>query len=46
MHGCIPVVVKDDVDEVFATLLYWSTFSVRIVEVGGGRLPLGHTFRQ
>ena len=35
LHGCIPVVIKDDVDEVFASLLDWSTFSIRIAEVTG-----------
>ena len=33
LHGCIPVVIQDDVDEVFAPLLDWSTFSIRIAEV-------------
>ena len=41
LHGCIPVVIKDDVDEVFATLLDWSTFAVRIAEVGGGPASAG-----
>ena len=41
LHGCIPVVVKDDVDEVFSTLLDWSTFSIRIAEVGGSQAATG-----
>ena len=33
LHGCIPVVIQDDVDPVFATLLDWPSFSLRISEV-------------
>lgn len=33
LHGCIPVVIMDNVDPVFATLLDYSQFSVRIAEV-------------
>ena len=33
LHGCLPVVVMDDVDPVFSSLLDWDSFSVRIPEV-------------
>eukprot|EP00891_Asterochloris_glomerata_P004391 jgi/Astpho2/4391/e_gw1.00067.84.1_t len=39
LHGCIPVVIKDNVEEMFATLLDWSTFSIRIAEADLGRVP-------
>eukprot|EP00891_Asterochloris_glomerata_P004390 jgi/Astpho2/4390/Aster-00009 len=39
LHGCIPVVIKDDVDEVFASLLDWSTFSIRIAEANVELVP-------
>ena len=32
LHGCLPVVVMDNVDPVFATLLDWPSFSIRIAE--------------
>eukprot|EP00884_Botryococcus_braunii_P021770 jgi/Botrbrau1/8277/Bobra.0251s0006.1 len=32
LHGCIPVVIMDDVDPVFASVLDWPYFSVRIAE--------------
>ncbi|GAX81627.1 hypothetical protein CEUSTIGMA_g9055.t1 [Chlamydomonas eustigma] len=33
LHGCIPVVVMDNVTEVFETLLDWRQFTVRIKEM-------------
>lgn len=33
LHGCIPVVIMDDVDPVFATALQWERFSIRVKEV-------------
>ena len=33
LHGCLPVVVMDDVDPVFASILDWDSFSVRVPEV-------------
>lgn len=33
LHGCIPVVIMDNVDPVFASILDWTQFSVRIAEV-------------
>ena len=32
LHGCIPVVIQDNVDPVFATLLDWPSFSLRVAE--------------
>lgn len=34
LHGCVPVVVMDDVDPVFSSVLDWSAFSIRVPEVG------------
>ncbi len=34
LHGCLPVVIMDDVDPIFASILDWESFSVRIPEVG------------
>lgn len=39
LHGCVPVVIMDHVDPVFASALDWDNFSVRVQEVG-------NTFRQ
>ncbi len=33
LHGCLPVVIMDDVDPIFAFVLDWESFSVRIPEV-------------
>ena len=33
LHGCLPVVIMDDVDPVFASVLDWESFSVRVPEV-------------
>ena len=33
LNGCIPVVIMDDVDACFETVLDWSLFSVRVPEV-------------
>ena len=33
LHGCIPVIIQDNVDPVFATLLDWPSFSLRFPEV-------------
>lgn len=33
LHGCVPVVVMDDVDPVFSSILDWDAFSIRIAEV-------------
>ena len=33
LHGCVPVIIMDDVDPVFSTILDWPGFSVRIKEV-------------
>ena len=33
LHGCIPVVVMDDVDPVFSSILDWNAFSLRVAEV-------------
>ena len=30
LHGCLPVVIMDDVDPIFAFILDWESFSVRI----------------
>ena len=32
LHGCIPVIIMDDVDEKFSTVVDYSKFSVRIAE--------------
>lgn len=32
LHGCIPVIVMDDVHAVFETMLDWDSFSVRVSE--------------
>ncbi|BDA44351.1 probable glucuronosyltransferase [Coccomyxa sp. Obi] len=39
LHGCVPVVVMDDVDPVFSSILHWSAFSIRIAEADMERLP-------
>ena len=39
LHGCIPVVIQDNVDPVFATLLDWPSFSLRIAEVTCHAVP-------
>ncbi len=36
LNGCIPVVIMDDVDAVFETILQWQTFSIRVPEVSHG----------
>lgn len=33
LHGCIPVLVMDNVEPIFGSQLDWSAFSVRIREV-------------
>jgi len=33
LNGCIPVVVMDEVDAVFETILDWELFSIRVPEV-------------
>ena len=33
LHGCVPVVINDGVDQVFATILDWDDFAVQIPEV-------------
>ena len=33
LNGCIPVIIMDEVDAVFETILDWNLFSVRIAEV-------------
>ncbi|KAK9805384.1 hypothetical protein WJX73_009679 [Symbiochloris irregularis] len=38
LHGCIPVVIMDDVDPVFATALHWERFSIRVREADMDRL--------
>ena len=38
LHGCVPVVIMDNVDPVFSSILEWSTFSIRIAEVGAQHL--------
>jgi len=32
LHGCIPVIIMDDVEEKFSTIVDYSNFSVRIAE--------------
>lgn len=32
LHGCVPVVIKDNVHDVFESILEWSSFSVRVAE--------------
>lgn len=39
VHGCIPVVVMDNVTEGFDSLLDWRQFSVRIAEADIERTP-------
>ncbi|KAK9805311.1 hypothetical protein WJX73_000673 [Symbiochloris irregularis] len=39
LHGCVPVVIMDNVDPVFATALDWRNFSVRIAEDDLEHLP-------
>ena len=39
LHGCIPVVVMDNVSEAFDSVLDWSRFSVRIAEADIERTP-------
>ena len=39
LHGCIPVVVMDNVTEGFDSLLDWKQFSVRIAEADIERTP-------
>lgn len=34
LHGCVPVVINDGVDQVFATVLDWGKFAIQIPEVG------------
>ncbi len=33
LHGCIPVVIMDNVDPIFTNILDWESFSIRIPEV-------------
>jgi hypothetical protein len=33
LHGCIPVLIMDNVDPVFGNALNWESFSIRIPEV-------------
>lgn len=37
-HGCLPVVIQDDVDTSFATVVDWSRFSIRVREADVGRI--------
>ncbi len=39
LAGCIPVVVMDNVSEVFESLLDWRQFSVRIAEADVEKIP-------
>ena len=39
LHGCIPVVIMDDILPVFGTHLDWPSFSVRVAETDVERLP-------
>ena len=39
LHGCLPVVIMDDVDPVFASILDWDSFSVRVPEVSTACTP-------
>ncbi len=39
LHGCIPVVVMDNVSEVFETVLDWKQFSIRIPEADVEKTP-------
>ncbi|KAK9858864.1 hypothetical protein WJX84_006175 [Apatococcus fuscideae] len=39
LHGCIPVVIMDDVHASFETIFDWSQFSLRIAEADIARLP-------
>ncbi|KAK9805353.1 hypothetical protein WJX73_005210 [Symbiochloris irregularis] len=39
LHGSIPVLIMDDVDPPFATILDWAAFSVRIPEAFVEQLP-------
>ncbi len=42
LHGCVPVVVMDEVDPVFSSILDWSAFSLRIAEVAASPKPPPH----
>ena len=33
LHGCLPVVIMNDVDPVFTSILDWHSFSVHVSEV-------------
>ncbi|KAK9909083.1 hypothetical protein WJX75_006916 [Coccomyxa subellipsoidea] len=39
LHGCVPVVINDGVDQVFATVLDWEDFAVQIPESEMDFLP-------
>lgn len=39
LHGCIPVIIMDNVHVVFETLLDWPAFSLRIAQKDMARLP-------
>ena len=40
LHGCLPVIIMDDVDPVFASILDWSAFSIRVAEVNNLKLAV------
>ena len=39
LHGCIPVVVMDQVHAVFESILDWDSFSVRVSQASVKDLP-------
>lgn len=39
LHGCVPVVIMDNVHAVLESVLDWSAFSLRVAEADVARLP-------
>ncbi len=40
LHGCIPVVIMDNVHAVFESILDWDSFSLRVPENMTEHLPI------
>jgi hypothetical protein len=39
LHGCIPVVIMDEVHAVYESILVWDSFSVRVNQASVKQLP-------